>query len=104
MTESVNELKHFFVGELPQLLLQVPQATEPGKRKRKEKRDPLAPKQPLSAYLLFSQEMRPKLKDEMPDLDPKMVLQEVGKRWKEISAVDKKVVLVNRNMKIRLLN
>jgi hypothetical protein len=42
-------------------------AEEPKKRKRKAKKDPDAPKNPMSAYLLFCEEWREKVKAANPD-------------------------------------
>jgi len=44
-------------------------------------KDPNAPKKPLSAYFLFSQEERLKVKSENPDLSITEVAKELGKRW-----------------------
>jgi len=44
-------------------------------------KDPNAPKKPLSAYFLFSQEERLKVKAENPDLSITEVAKELGKRW-----------------------
>ena len=52
--------------------------------KRKEKRakkDPDAPKRAVSAYLLFSQDSRPQLKKEQPDLTFGAVAKELARRW-----------------------
>lgn len=40
---------------------------EPKKKKRRAKKDPNAPKNPLSAYLLFCEEWREKVRAENPD-------------------------------------
>jgi hypothetical protein len=40
---------------------------EPKKRKRKAKKDPNAPKNPMSAYLLFCEEWREKVKAQNPN-------------------------------------
>ena len=42
-------------------------ADEPKKRKRKQKKDPNAPKNPMSAYLMFCEEWREKVKAQNPD-------------------------------------
>jgi len=43
-----------------------PKVTASG-RKTKSKKDPAAPKRPLSAYMFFSQEWRERVKAENPD-------------------------------------
>merc|ERR1711963_1355668 len=58
---------------------QVPQANS--KINQKPIKDPNAPKKPLSAYFLFSQEERLKVKVENPDYSITEVAKELGKRW-----------------------
>lgn len=72
-----------------------PPATENGGKKMKQKRqkkekDPNAPKRPLSAFLWFSNDERPKAKATM--VEPTTlggVAKELGRRWGEISEHDK---------------
>jgi hypothetical protein len=52
---------------------------------QKKKKDPHAPKQPLSAYFLFSQEERLKVKAEHPNFSICEVAKELGRRWAEMS-------------------
>ena len=51
------------------------------KPNKKSMKDPNAPKKPLSAYFLFNQEERIKVKAEFPDWNICDVAKEVGKRW-----------------------
>ena len=51
---------------------------------QKPMKDPNAPKKPLSAYFLFSQEERLKVKSENPDMSITEVAKELGKRWATI--------------------
>merc|ERR1711953_1041725 len=44
-------------------------------------KDPNAPKKPLSAYFLFSQEERLKVKNENPEMSITEVAKELGRRW-----------------------
>eukprot|EP01124_Arcella_intermedia_P020115 TRINITY_DN2762_c0_g1_i4.p1 TRINITY_DN2762_c0_g1~~TRINITY_DN2762_c0_g1_i4.p1 ORF type:complete len:287 (+),score=74.76 TRINITY_DN2762_c0_g1_i4:2-862(+) len=60
-------------------------------RKMKMKRDPNAPKKPKSAFLLFSLQERPKVITTQPGLKFSAIAQEIGRRWKALSAADKKV-------------
>jgi len=55
-----------------------------GKANQKPIKDPNAPKKPLSAYFLFSQEERLKVKAEYPDYSITEVAKELGKRWSTI--------------------
>jgi len=52
---------------------------------QKKKKDPNAPKQPLSAYFLFSQEERLKVKGLNPSFSICEVAKELGRRWAEMS-------------------
>ena len=52
---------------------------------QKKKKDPNAPKQPLSAYFLFSQEERLKVKGENPNYSICEVAKELGRRWAEMA-------------------
>ena len=58
-------------------------AQQPGKG-GKQMKDPNAPKKPLSAYFLFSQEERLKVKAEFPDYSITEVAKELGRRWATI--------------------
>lgn len=55
-----------------------------GKQSGKPVKDPNAPKKPLSAYFLFSQEERLKVKAEFPDYSITEVAKELGRRWASI--------------------
>jgi len=52
--------------------------------KPKKKKDPNAPKQPLSAYFIFSTEERLKVKEENPHYSICEVAKELGRRWAEM--------------------
>ena len=52
--------------------------------KPKKKKDPNAPKQPLSAYFIFSTEERLKVKEENPHYSISEVAKELGRRWAEM--------------------
>ena len=56
---------------------------QPGKG-GKPMKDPNAPKKPLSAYFLFSQEERLKVKAEFPDYNMTEEAKEIGRRWAQI--------------------
>ena len=50
-----------------------------------------SPRKPRAknAYMRFSSDERPKLKEEHPDMPPKDVLKELGKRWSALTDVQK---------------
>jgi len=64
---------------------QYEQELEAYKPSSKKKKDPNAPKQPLSAYFLFSQEERLKVKAEYPSYTICEIAKELGKRWADMS-------------------
>ena len=53
-------------------------------QKQKMKKDPNAPKKPLSPYFLFWQDERLKVKAQFPDYSITEEAKEVGRRWKVI--------------------
>jgi len=59
-------------------------AAQPAKPPGKPMKDPNAPKKPLSAYFLFSQDERLKVKAEFPDYSITEVAKELGRRWASI--------------------
>merc|ERR1719357_1785335 len=56
---------------------------------QKKKKDPNAPKQPLSAYFIFSTEERLKVKHENPNFSISEVAKELGRRWADLDPVVK---------------
>lgn len=65
-------------------------AEKKAEKKTKPKKPKDAPKNARSGYILFSQDMRPVLKKEQPDLDAKDTLRALGAMWKEASEETKK--------------
>jgi len=55
-------------------------------KSHKKRRDPNAPKQPLTAFFIYSSEERQKVKDDNPTFSVVEVAKELGRRWNEISA------------------
>jgi len=78
------------VGGTVQQVAQIQQqkvvsASPSTKANQKPAKDPNAPKKPLSAYFLFSQEERLKVKAENPDYSITEVAKELGKRWASLN-------------------
>lgn len=61
-----------------------PPPGEGGKRKRKGKKDPNAPKRALSAFFFFCADERPSVRAVYPDYGVGDVAKELGKRWEVI--------------------
>ncbi len=51
---------------------------------KKATKDPNAPKRPLSAFFIFSQDERPDIKKKSPSLSVGDISKEIGARWKKI--------------------
>lgn len=63
------------------------QSSENGKsnKKKKAKKDPNAPKKPLSAYMLWLQETRPSLKKKYPGASITELSKKAGEAWKGVT-------------------
>ncbi|KAI8912590.1 high mobility group box domain-containing protein [Gorgonomyces haynaldii] len=68
----------------------VRKAAEGSKKKPRAKKDPNAPKKGLSAFMIFSQENRPKIKEENPEASFGELGKLLGQKWKELDEEDKK--------------
>jgi hypothetical protein len=51
---------------------------------------PIMPKKPLSAYIYFSQKIRDKIRQELPNLTASDLLKEISNRWSSMSVKEKK--------------
>ncbi|KAG8335613.1 Tyrosine-protein phosphatase dsp1 [Homalodisca vitripennis] len=58
-------------------------------KKRKQMKDPNAPKRSLSAFFMFCKDERPKVKAANPDYGVGDIAKELGKRWAEVDASTK---------------
>merc|ERR1712198_493918 len=58
-------------------------------KKQRKKKDPNAPKRPMSAYFLFMNATRPTVRKENPDASSGEVAKILGKMWGEIEPADK---------------
>jgi len=59
-------------------------------RKQRKKKDKNAPKRALSAFMFFSNDIRDTVKREMPELEFLQISSEIGRRWKETDAEQRK--------------
>jgi hypothetical protein len=60
------------------------------KKEKRKKKDPNAPKRPKNAFILFSGEMRPNIKEIHPEWTIGEVGKELGSHWRAMSDKDKK--------------
>ncbi|KAL0234067.1 hypothetical protein PCE1_001105 [Barthelona sp. PCE] len=82
-----NEEKEAYMVSHPEEVEEVEKPKK--KRGAKKKKDPNAPKRPISAYLRFASEIRPAVKEENPSLTFGEITKEVSKRWNELEDEDK---------------
>ena len=72
-------------------------------KKERKKKDPNAPKRPMSAYFLFMNSARPGVRKENPDASIGEVAKIMGKMWGEIEPEEKakfdKVKLVYKSQR-----
>ena len=54
------------------------------KKKQRAKKDPNAPKKPLSAYMLWLQDNRAAIKEEYPGISMTDVSKKAGEKWKKL--------------------
>jgi len=64
-------------------------SSHPNARPQKKAKDPNAPKQPLSAYFIFQNQERDKIKQANPNFSICEVAKELGKRWSEMPQDEK---------------
>ena len=55
-----------------------------GKKMKKKAKDPNAPKHPMSAYLIYLNQMRAELFKENPMMTNSEMMAEAGKKWKSL--------------------
>lgn len=67
------------------LLLQSSEDGKGSNKKKKAKKDPNAPKKPLTAYMLWLQEMRPSLKKKYPSASLPDLSKRAGEIWKTVT-------------------
>jgi len=58
-------------------------------KSNKRRRDPNAPKQPLTAFFIYSMAERPKVKEDHPTMSVTDVAKELGRRWSELDSESK---------------
>ncbi|XP_051960543.1 high mobility group protein B3-like [Xyrauchen texanus] len=69
----------------------------PGKKSRKQKKDPNAPKRPPSGFFLFCGEQRPGIKAQNPSLGIGDVAKRLGEMWNNLSDSEKQPFLSKAN-------
>jgi N-methylhydantoinase A/oxoprolinase/acetone carboxylase beta subunit len=95
-TMSEDEKKRFYElaqkdAERYQAEVQAYGGEDTLRRKRKQKKDPNAPKKALSAFFFFSNERRPHVQQDHPDWKVGTIAQELGRCWKALSDEERSV-------------
>ena len=62
-------------------------------QKQKKPRDPAMPKRPHNAFFYFSQERRPAMQRQNPNLTKKEIAAVLAERWKELPMAEKQIYL-----------
>lgn len=71
--------------------LEITTTAEDAKRKRKQQKDPNAPKRPPGSFFLFANDRRAKLRADHPDKDTKEIAKLLGEEWATLNEKSKKV-------------
>jgi hypothetical protein len=95
MSEGYQALTNFFLEATPELFEEAAGNGEKVKKRKREKRDPNAPKVPMSSYLLFSQKHRLRVKEEHTDMTPTEIASELGRIWRAMTQEEKEVFLIS---------
>lgn len=66
-----------------------PPKGSPAGKKKKPKKDPNAPKSALTTFLIFSKEMRPKIKAENPDIQFSDMGRKLGELFRALTSEEK---------------
>jgi hypothetical protein len=69
----------------------VPMEDPTGGKKKKQKRDPNAPKRNMSAYFLYSVHIRPLIKDQNPDASFGDIARMISTKFKELPDRERKM-------------
>ncbi|GAB5587437.1 high mobility group box 3 [Umbelopsis nana] len=70
--------------------LEITTTAEDAKRKRKQQKDPNAPKRPPGSFFLFANDRRAKLRADHPDKDTKEIAKLLGEEWATLNEKSKK--------------
>ena len=62
-------------------------------KKKRQKKDPNAPKKAMTSYLAYSNEQRPLIKQEQPSLSMTEISKVIGQRWKALSSEEQEVCI-----------
>lgn len=63
----------------------------PDKKRKRAKKDPNAPKIPMSSYLCYSRSARAQIKQEHPEMPNGDIVKEMGRRWKLLTEKEREV-------------
>lgn len=69
---------------------------KPRKRRQKKEKDENRPKRPTSAYMLWLNDAREKIKEENPGIGVTDIAKKGGEMWRELKSDDKSVSIYVR--------
>lgn len=87
-TKKAVKDKERYAEEMKKFREEHPEQDESKKGKRRRKKEG-EPKNPRNSYIFFSNDERAKVRAENPDMAPKLVMTELGARWKKLEKDDK---------------
>ncbi|KAI7833045.1 high mobility group box domain-containing protein, partial [Kickxella alabastrina] len=67
-----------------------------------KQRDPNMPKKPMTSYLLFSNEMRQKIREENPNASSQETVVKLGEEWSKLSSEEREKY-TNKSQELRKL-
>jgi hypothetical protein len=92
MTNSVNvndNQNEYQLSDGSKMVKKRANSSEPKTKRVKRVKDPNAPKKAMTAFILFGNEERPKLKAKRPELTFGEIGKELGKQWKALTEESK---------------
>ena len=84
---------HFWNQNIPRLFPSTEDAKSRATKRKKVAvpKDPNAPKRPVTAYIIFSTEVRQKLHSDQPEMGFVELMKHIGGLWNKLPAKDKQV-------------
>lgn len=92
MEDNISDTKEFLTKLVRNMvekeLIAIMDLSKNAKKQKKVKMPPTGPKK-VNGYIVFGSEIRPKIKEEYPDMKPVDVTKEIARRWKELDEESK---------------
>lgn len=88
--EKSHADKDRYEKELKEFLEEHPEALKYQPKKRKRIKEEGEPKRAKTAYIFYTMDQRPKVKEANPEMESKDIMRELGKMWKKLSESKKR--------------